>query len=813
MSSRNTPFDPTEDRKDPMTNGQHTATLNPTAAQVVARLSRAEKITLISGADFWHTESSGGVPSFMLTDGPHGLRKQIGSSDHVGLSDSVPATCFPPAAGLGATWDLDLLEEVGAALGRETRGEDVGVLLGPGLNIKRHPAGGRCFEYFSEDPLVSGKAAAALVRGIQSEGVGACLKHFAVNNQEAHRMRLDTIVDERTLRELYLTGFEIAVTEAAPWTVMCAYNLVNGEHAGESRTLLTDILRTQWGFEGLVVSDWFATADRPVGLHAGLDLEMPSSAHAWDARTAAALDSGALAEADLDLACTRVVELALRVAAGRVAHAGSTAVDHDAHHALARRAAAAATVLLTNEGLLPLRATGRIALIGAFAATPRYQGAGSSLVTPTRLDNALDAMRFRLGEDAELVFAAGYDPETGETTPDLLEEALAAADDADAVVLLVGLPASYESEGFDRTDLRLPPGHDALVEAVTAANTRTAVVLVNGAPVDLPWASRPAALVEAYLGGQAGGSALVDVLFGDAEPGGRLAESFPMAVTDLPAHARFSNHPTQIQYRENLYVGYRFHDTFAVAPRFAFGHGLTYTTFDYSDLAVTGTGTDRTVTITLTNTGGRPGSEVVQVYVHDVTSTLHRPVQELKGFSKVRLQPGQSRDVAIALGRRAFAVYDTADAAWKVEAGDFEIRVGASSRDIRQTAIISIESDDTVTPVRAPAGPQATDEEFAALLGRPIPSPAPLMPLHEDSSIDDLGQVWLGRRMRTVLLKMVTKNLDLGADPQMGRLVQAVIGQMPLRGIVMNSGGKMSFGMLGAVLRLLNLGHRRGSRR
>ncbi len=784
---------------------------DPTSVQVVARLSRAEKIRLVSGADFWHTKAMPGVPAFMLTDGPHGLRKQTGSADHVGLSDSVPATCFPPAAGLGATWDPDLLEEIGAALGRETRGEDVGVLLGPGLNIKRHPAGGRCFEYFSEDPLVSGKAAAALVRGIQSEGVGACLKHFAVNNQEAHRMRLDTVVDERTLREIYLTGFETAVTEAAPWTVMCAYNLVNGQHAGESRVLLTDILRTQWGFEGLVMSDWFATADRPLGVHAGLDLEMPGSAGAWDARTAAALDSGTLDEADLDLACTRVVELALRIAAGRAAHAGSAAVDHDAHHALARRAAAAATVLLTNDGLLPLRAAGRIALIGAFAATPRYQGAGSSLVTPTRLDTARDAMRLRLGEDADMVFAAGYDPETGETTAELIEEARAAAGGADAVVLLIGLPASYESEGFDRTDLRLPPGHDALVEAVLGANTRTAVVLANGAPVDLPWASRPAALVETYLGGQAGGSALIDVIFGDAEPGGRLAESFPMAVTDVPSHARFSNHPTQIQYRENLYVGYRFHDTFDVAPRFAFGHGLTYTTFDYSDLAVTGTGTDRTVTITITNTGARPGSEVVQVYVHDVASTLHRPVQELKGFVKVRLQPGQSRDVAVPLGRRAFAVYDVAAADWKVEAGDFEIRVGASSRDIRATATIEVESDDTVTPVRVPAGPLATDEEFAALLGRPIPSAAPLMPLHEDSSIDDLRQVWLGRRLHTLLLGMVTHNLDLGADPQMARLVEAVIGQMPLRGIVMNSGGKLSFGMLRGVLRMLNIGHRRGS--
>ncbi len=786
--------------------------MTPSPDAIVAGLNRAQKIALVSGADFWHTEALPGVPAFMLTDGPHGLRKQAGGSDHVGLSDSVPATCFPPAVGLGSTWDVDLIEEVGAAIGREARSEEVGVVLGPGLNIKRHPAGGRCFEYFSEDPVLSGKAAAAMVRGIQSEGVGACLKHYAVNNQEAHRMRLDTIVDERTLREIYLAGFEIAVAEAEPWTVMCAYNLVNGEHAGESRTLLTDILRTQWGFEGLVMSDWFATADRPVGLHAGLDLEMPSSAGAWDSRTRRALTSGTLAEADLDLACTRVVELALRVAAGRSARPSSP-VDPDAHHALARRAARAATVLLTNDGLLPLRASGRIALIGAFAAMPRYQGAGSSQVTPTRVDTALDAIRARLGDDAELAYAPGYDPVTGETTPTLLDEARRAAEGAAAVVLVIGLPASYESEGFDRTDLRLPAGHDTLVEAVTAANPRTAVVLVNGAPVEIPWSDEPAALVEAYLGGQAGGSALVDVLFGDAEPGGRLAESFPVSVTDLPAHAWFGNHPTQVQYRENLYVGYRFHDSSGVAPRFAFGHGLSYTTFEHSDLAVTGTGTDRTVALTVTNAGDRPGSEVVQVYVHDVASTLHRPEQELKGFAKVHLRPGESREVTISLDRRAFAVYDVADAAWKVEAGEFEVRVGASSRDIRQAATVAVESDDVVTPVRAPSGSAATDEEFAALLRRPVPVPTPVMPLHEDSTIDDLGQVWLGRRLRGLLLRTATRSFDAGSDPQMVGMVQAVVRQMPVRGIVMNSRGKLSFGVLDAVLWLLDLGHRRARRR
>ena len=480
----------------------------------------------------------------MVTDGPHGLRKQLGKADHAGLSDSVPATCFPTASALGSTWDVALLEEVGAALGRESRIADVSVLLGPGLNIKRHPAGGRNFEYFSEDPLLSGKAAAAMVRGIQSAGVGACVKHFAANNQEDFRMRLDTIIDERTLRELYLTGFEIAVTEGRPWTAMSSYNQVNGEHTGESRRLLTHILREEWGFDGLVMSDWLAVADRPAGVAAGMELEMPSSHGAWDARVAAALDSGALSEVALDRACVRVVELLLRAAAGRSAGELFERLDKDAHHQLARRAAAAGTVLLTNDGLLPLAPSGRVALIGAFAEHPRYQGAGSSLVQPTQLDTVLDALRERLGEVAELDYVPGYDPETGQTSAVQLARATASAAAADQVILLVGLPAAYESEGFDRDDLRLPQGQDAIVRTVLDANPRTAVVVIAGAPVELDWADQPAALMFGYLGGQAAGSALVDVLFGDVEPGGRLAESFPVAVAQLPAQDNFRSHPT-----------------------------------------------------------------------------------------------------------------------------------------------------------------------------------------------------------------------------------------------------------------------------
>ena len=778
------------------------------ARAVVARLSREEKLRVVSGADFWNTTAldEHGLPSVMLTDGPHGLRKQLGAGDHVGLSNSAPATCFPTAVTLGSSWDVELIEEVGAALGRETRAEEVGVLLGPGLNLKRHPAGGRSFEYFSEDPLLSGWAAAALVRGIQGEGVGACAKHFVANNQEGHRMRLDTIVDERTLRELYLPAFEAVVTQASPWSTMSSYNLVNGEHVGESRRLLTGILREEWGFDGMVVSDWLAVADRPASLHAGLDLEMPTSSGAWDGRVLGALESGDLAEADLDLACARVVELALRVGAGRAAHGGAGVVDHDAHHALARRAAAAGAVLLTNDGTLPLAPRGRVALIGAFAEQPRYQGAGSSLVQPTRLDTALEAMRARLGDGAEVEYVPGYDPDTGETTPALLADARRAATGADAVVVLVGLPTVHESEGFDRTTLRLPEGHETLVEVVTAAHPHTVVALLNGGALEVGWADRAGAVLECYLGGQAGGSALVDVLFGDVEPGGRLAESFPVSVAELPAHLNFSNHPTQVQYRETQYVGYRFHDTFDVAPRFCFGHGLGYTTFAVADLVLDGAGTERTASVTVRNTGDRPGSEVVQLYVHDVESTLHRPEQELKAFAKVHLQPGEARTVSLTLDRRSFAVYDTATASWAVEAGRFEIRVGTSSRDIHEVATVDIESPDVVTPVAAPAGAVATDAEFAVLLGRPVPQPRPLLPLNEDSTIDDLGQVALGRPLRKVILAAAGRMVDVGdSDPGTTAMLEAVLGQMPLRGIVASSGGKLGFGPLGALLRVLNL--------
>ncbi|HEX7589889.1 MAG TPA: glycoside hydrolase family 3 C-terminal domain-containing protein, partial [Demequinaceae bacterium] len=714
------------------------------ARDIVAALRPEDKIRLVSGHDFWTTEAipEAGIRAMTLTDGPHGLRKQRDAGNVADVTDSVPATCFPTAAALASTWDPALLEEIGAALGSECRAEDVPVLLGPALNLKRHPAAGRNFEYLSEDPVVAGRMAAGLVRGIQSQGVAACLKHFAANNQESWRMSIDAIVDERTLRELYLTGFEIAVRESDPWTVMCAYNQINGTHCGENHGLLTEILRDEWGFDGLAMTDWLATFDRVAAIRAVLDLEMPGSAATWDLEIAAALDAGTLAEADLDLACARIVDLMLRTAPASATGgtdapgAAFAAPDFAAHHALARRAAAAGTVLLTNDGLLPLGAATTIAVVGAFAERPRYQGAGSSLVTPTRLDTFLGALREQAGE-SRVTYAPGYDPITGETTDALLAEAARVAAGADAVVVLAGLPSRMESEGFDRDHLRLPEGHVRLIDAVIDANPRTAVALQNGAPVEMPWVARPAAILEAYLGGQAGGGALADVVLGAVEPGGRLAESFPVRASDLPSSANFPGTATQVQYREGLYVGYRFHDASGVAPLFPFGHGLGYTDFAYSGLTVTEVGARWDVTVTVKNVGTRAGSDVVQVYVQDVVSTAYRPVKELKAFAKVHLAPGATQNVTVSLDRRAFAVWDVASHGWRVEAGDFDILVGASSTDIRAVRRIAVASPDAVAASSGPTAPTylVGDAEFARMLGHPIPAAAPLLPFHRDSTV------------------------------------------------------------------------------
>ena len=669
------------------------------ASSWLAELNLEEKASLCLGSDFWHTAAVErlGIPAIMVSDGPHGLRKQPDEADHVGISGSLPATCFPTACALGSSWDPQLVRRIGEALGREARAQGVAVVLGPGINIKRSPLCGRNFEYFSEDPLVSGVLGTAMIQGVQSQGVGTSLKHFAVNNQETDRLRVSAEVDERTLREIYLAGFERAVTQARPWTVMCSYNKVNGVYASEHTWLLTTVLRDRWGFDGLVVSDWGAVHDRVAALAAGLDLEMPPNLGVSDAATIAAVRSGQLAEQVLDTAAARVLQLVDRVTANTEP---PPALDLDAHHALARAAATECAVLLKNQDrLLPLHPSpgDTIAVIGEFARTPRYQGAGSSQVNPTRVDVALDELRSAVPDQVEVGFAAGYGIDTTDRDEELAEEAVALARRADAVVAFLGLPAADESEGFDRTNMDLPASQTALLSRLAEANPSLAVVLANGSAVRLSdWEQHAKAVLECWLSGQAAGGAAADLLLGAANPSGRLAETLPLRLEDTPSYLNFPGEAGHVRYGEGIFVGYRGYDALDRQVSYPFGHGLSYTSFGYADLTTNVTGRPQDgdlvveVTCQITNTGDRRGSEVVQLYVRDPKASVARPVRELKAFAKVDLDPGETTAVEFALNARDLSYWSTTLNGWALEGGEFELAVGASSRDLRLTTTLDI---------------------------------------------------------------------------------------------------------------------------
>jgi len=660
-----------------------------------------EKAALLSGADFWHTAAleAHGVPSIMLTDGPHGLRKQRGSGDHLGLGDSVPATCFPPAVAMGSSWDVDLIRRVGEAIGTEAAIEDVAVVLGPGVNIKRTPLCGRNFEYFSEDPIVAGVLGAAMVNGIQSRGVGASLKHFAVNNQETDRMRVSADVDPRPLREIYLRAFGRVVTDAHPWTVMCSYNRVNGVYASEDRWLLTTVLREEWGFDGVVVSDWGAVDDRVRALAAGLDLEMPGSRGVTTAQLLAAVADGSLDPAALDAAAARMLALVDRTGA-RAPEPGP--LDVDAHHALAREAAGRSIVLLKNEGgLLPLSPHADIAVIGAFAAAPRYQGAGSSMINPTRLDRAVDEIRAMAS--GSVTHAAGFDTAVDASETEaarLLDEAVAAATGADVAVVFLGLPARLESEGYDRDDVDLPANQLAVLRAVVDANPNTVVVLSNGGVVTLPFAADVPAILEGWLLGQAGGGATADVLFGVVNPSAKLTETIPLRLADSPAHLDFPGEFSHVRYGEGLFVGYRWYDARDLDVAHPFGHGLSYTTFEYGPATASGLADgDVEVALTVTNTGPVAGREIVQLYSSLPGATTQRPPRELKAFASVPLEAGETREVTLTVRRRDLAYWDIRVDAWIVEGGTYAFDVAASSRDVRSTVHVEVPGDPVAVPL------------------------------------------------------------------------------------------------------------------
>ena len=656
--------------------------------QLVSKMTLEEKALLTSGRDAWSTQPIErlDIPYIWMADGPHGLRRAP-TTDTWGYGNQAPATCFPTASALSASWDMELLQEVGAALGVESNALGVDLLLGPGINIKRSPLAGRNFEYFSEDPILSGKLGAAYINGVQSQGVGATAKHYVANNVETKRMWANSNVDERTLNEIYMTPFEIAVKEAQPWSVMACYNRVQGIYGTESLRLLTDKLKNEWGFKGFVVSDWDAVVDRVQGIRAGMHLEMPGkSARITNKMVVDAVKNNELDEQQLD---SIVKDLLRIVFMGQNVNDKHGDQKIDQHHQLARKVAAEAITLLKNtEKLLPVDASKykKIAVLGEFAVNPRYQGNGSSQVKPTKLDKFIDIIRQEYGQDIEIEYSAGYSLANDDDLS-LVDQAVAVAADADLALVMAGLPLSYESEGIDRTHIDLPPSHNKLISAVAKAQPNTAVILTNGSAIAMPWVDQVSAILETWLGGQAGAGAIVDAVFGKVNPSGKLAETFPVRLEDSPAYLNFPGEDGQVIYGERMFVGYRYYDKRNIEPLFPFGHGLSYTDFGYSDLKLSDTElTDKDkleVSLTVTNTGKVKGKEVIQLYVADKESTVHRPVKELKAFDKIELEAGESKSVNFNLNKRDFSYYSKVYDRWLAESGEFQILVGSSSRDIR----------------------------------------------------------------------------------------------------------------------------------
>lgn len=681
--------------------------------EMIAQMTLEEKVGLCSGADFWYTKAVErlGVPAVMLCDGPHGLRKQTEQADHLGIGDSIEAVCFPAGCLSASSFDRNLLRELGEVLGNECQAENVSVLLGPAMNIKRSPLCGRNFEYYSEDPLVSTELAAAYIEGVQSRNVGTSPKHFLANNQEYRRMTASSNVDERTMREIYLASFEGAVKKAKPWTIMASYNAVNGTFATENEEYLTKVLRDEWGYDGYVMSDWGAVNERVPGIRAGLDLEMPSSNGTNDRKIVEAVRKGELDEAVVDRACERILNAVYRYWENRDP---SAAFDRDSDHAFARNAAAESMVLLKNNGVLPLEKGGKVAFIGAYAKAPRFQGGGSSHIHAHKVMSAWDA-----AENKELLFyAQGFLDEEEQPNEELTAQAVETAQQAEVAVLFVGLPERMESEGFDRSHMKLPENQTALIEAVCKAQPNTVVVLHNGAPVEMPWADKAAAILESYLAGEAVGEAQCDILFGRVNPSGKLAETFPKRLEDNPTYPYYGLEGNDVQYREGVLVGYRYYDAKNMEVLFPFGHGLSYTTFAYSDLKLSAQAIRDTDTVEVsfrvTNTGSRAGKEIVQLYVSQKDKSFLRPEKELRAFEKVSLQPGESKTVTFTLDKRAFAYWNTTLHDWHVVSGTYQVLVGGSSRELPLYAGLAVTSTTTV-PVTVTAnttfGDAFTDPE------------------------------------------------------------------------------------------------------
>ena len=765
---------------------------------LLKELTLEEKCALLSGAETFKTRGmpEHGIPQIWLSDGPHGLRKQAGESDHLGLNPSVPATCFPTASAVANSWDAALGEEIGAALGEEAAAQEVSVVLGPGLNMKRNPLCGRSFEYFSEDPYLAGKLAAGYIRGIQSKDVAACPKHFAVNSQETRRMASDSIVDERTLREIYLTGFEIAVKEGHPRSIMSSYNLVNGTYANENKHLLMEILRGEWGFDGAVITDWGGSNDHALGVKNGSTLEMPAPGGDSVRELLAAVESGKITESDIDARLSELLPLVFDTKAAL--DAAPREFDAAAHHALARRAAEESLVLLKNEGaLLPLAAGSKVAVIGDFAKNPRYQGAGSSMVNSTQVDVLLDKL---IDSELNVIgYQQGFDRH-GKPDAALQKSACELATQANTVILCMGLDEIAESEGLDRSNLRLAQNQVDLLQAVAAVNPKIVVVLYSGSVVETPWLDNCQALLYAALGGQAGAGAVADALIGKVNPCGKLAETWPLTYADVPSAADFATRRKTVEYREGLYIGYRYFTTAEKAVRFPFGYGMSYTTFAYSDMAADEQG----VSLTVTNTGSVAGTEIVQLYIAKKNSELFRPAKELKGFARVTLAPGEKQRITITLDDKAFRFWNVKANRWEIEGGEYELLVGASVEDIRLCEKISVHGTAAVHPYEDVDLDcyykgnvlSVSDADFEKLLGHPIPNGK--TKIDRNLTLGELNHArsplgWLVWLVLTILLDVSYKR----GKPDLNILFQY---NMPLRALAKMTNGAISMGMVDGIV-------------
>lgn len=764
-----------------------------------------EKAAVCDGADFWHLKGleKYGIPSITVCDGPHGLRKKDYSKAGISLSTSVPAISFPTAATTAASWNPELLYEMGTALGKKCLKEEVGVILGPGINMKRSPLCGRNFEYFSEDPVLAGEMATGLINGVQSQGVGTSLKHFCANSQETRRMTSDSVVDERTLREIYLTAFEIAVKKAKPWTVMNSYNKINGVHGSENKYTQIDILRNEWGFDGAVVSDWGAVNDRVLGLEAGNDLEMPSSSGSGAKKIVEAVKSGRLDEKILDERALKVLELMQKATNGMIKDYPYDDLDDQL---LARHIAGESMVLLKNDGLLPLMKGKRIAVIGELARTPRYQGAGSSHIVPTQLDNALDELK-KVGYEVE--FAKGYElsAKKAKKNPDLAAQAASVAAKSEVAIVFIGLTDEYEAEGYDRQHMCLPEAHNALVREVLKANENVVVVLAGGSPVEMPWKNDVKAILNSYLGGQAGAGAVADIICGAVNPSGKLPETYPLSYDDTPAKSNFPGNPATVEYRESVYIGYRYYEKAKKEVLFPFGYGLSYTSFEYSDLKLDKTKMADTDTLKLSfkvkNTGDVEGAEITQIYVSDKQSTIYRPEKELKAFKKVFLEPEEEKTVEIELSKRAFAFYNINISDWCVESGEFDILVGASSADIKLSATVTVNAPEVSIPDYSKTAPcyysgdvqNVPAAQFIAVLGRELPPTVKRtdIPIDITDNFENAARTKNGAKLYGLLKKLVPAGF-----------AQAIALQTPFRDFISMSGGVFSEKMASGLLMILN---------